>query len=120
MLDSQIEGILGDSDTLTHLLDLSLSDAGREASPSARELTRRLNDIEKRRTRVQDGYEAGVYDLFDDQNRSVSLDAERAEIEALMGRQDDEISISEDLVSLTWSRSSPPGAIWGAQRSVLC
>ena len=99
VLDTQLEGILGDPDTLAHLLEVSLSDAGREASPSARELTRRLNDIEKRRTRVQDGYEAGVYDLSDAQSRSASLDAERAEIGALMGRQDDEIDISEDLVA---------------------
>ena len=98
-LDEQLESILGHEDTLAHLLEAGTREAESHASPSARELRRRLDEIERRRLRVKDGFEAGLYELQEAQKRTAGLDAERAEIEALMGSEGDEIEISVDLVS---------------------
>lgn len=98
-LDEQLESILGHEDTLAHLLEASTREAEAHASPSARELRRRLDEIERRHLRVKDGFEAGLYELQEAQKRTAGLDAERAEIEALMGVPGEEIEISIDLVS---------------------
>jgi hypothetical protein len=97
-LDEQLEAILGDADTLAHLLEASTREAGCAASPSARELACRLRSLESRRRRIHDGYEGGLYDLEEARERAVILDAEQSQIEALIGREE-EIGLPDDLVA---------------------
>ncbi len=97
-LDTQLEAILGDLDTLTHLLDAATREAAREASATTRHVGRRLTQVENRRQRVKDAYVEGDFDLAELRKRTAAFDAEKAELEAHVGT-DAPVEIDHELVA---------------------
>ncbi len=97
VLDAELERILGDFDTLSLILEASQNEEVRDASPSAREIGRRLTHVENRRQRTIESYIEGVITREERDKLITSISNEKAGLEALMSAED-EIELPEGFV----------------------
>lgn len=99
LIDTALELRLGDRRTLERLIQEAGIESQSRASASAQDLQRRLRELAGRRSRVQDGYEKGLYLAEEAAKRLGQVEDQRAEIEALMATEERAPEISPELVT---------------------
>ncbi len=86
-IDTALERMLGSPEMLERLLDAAREGGERRAASQAGETQRKLAELENRRVRVKDAYEAGVYDVRELQKKVGNLDGEISVLRGLMERE---------------------------------
>jgi DNA invertase Pin-like site-specific DNA recombinase len=118
-VDTQLEAILGDLDTLQFLIDETTRGLASGASPSVAELSRQTSALQNKERRVREAYEAGDYELDYLRKRQAEIAAEKAALEALMdtpGPIEIDADVMADLVEVWGSWSD---LAFGAKRALL-
>jgi len=93
-----LERVLGDLDTLCHLIEESRRQEARTASARPREAARRIAELQNRRKRMLDAFEAGVIELADLRKRTEAIDGELRSLEALTAAAQ-EVEIDSEAVT---------------------
>ncbi|MCP5059753.1 MAG: hypothetical protein GY937_23870 [bacterium] len=96
--NAALERVLGDLDTLCHLIEESRREEDQTATTRPREAARRIAELQNRRRRVVDAFEATVIDLRELRRRTEAIDAEIRSLEALTIASD-AIEIDSDAVA---------------------
>ena len=96
-IDLALEARLGSEATLRRLLDTAAEETARRRAPTT-DATRRLTELHNRRTRIQDGYERGLYSATEASKRIASIESEIASLTELLGRDTGPIELDPDVV----------------------
>lgn len=96
VIDGALAAALGSVDALAALLAPAIEGAGERERRAAREAGRRLAELDNRRRRVQEGYEAGLYRGSEAAKRLADIDGETAVLrEVLESRRSDDLPPAE-------------------------